>query len=174
MIRPVLFVSSFGLAACGGTLQGSNFAYAGPWTGYVAGHASFSETWQDEAYCSGPFVLTVDDDGAATGSGSCTILWGPALDAVMDVTASGSVAEDGAATIDVMFEDADELRDFDDAACTGTAGDKLEVRGESYYVSTFGGGSEQEAFVRLILAPGNTANTADDPSAWVEQDGGGR
>ena len=104
----------------GGDTAADVSPWVGDWTGLATGYAAFDGTdWEVDAYCEGDVTLTVADDGTATGTGTCTILWGPYVDLVMDVVATATYSPAGVVTATVGIDDPESERGFAEAAMEG-------------------------------------------------------
>lgn len=95
--------------------------YTGSWSGELSGHADFTEDWETAPYCTGVVDLTVATDGSVTGSGDCTILWGPYMGLIFVATLGGQVGDDGALSLPLTLTDAESEHPWDDCTLTGSA-----------------------------------------------------
>lgn len=106
--------------AGGGDTSAEVSPWSGDWSGTTTGFAAFDGTdWEVDPYCEGDVVITVADDGAASGTGTCTILWGPYVDLEMDVTAAGTFSPAGVVALTVGISDPESERGFDEVALEG-------------------------------------------------------
>lgn len=123
----------------------------GDWRGPLRGYAPFEDDWETSPYCEGVGQGEIDAQGALSGTGYCTILWGPAEGATFAAAFTGTTGG-LVSSIDLTLTFDTDERSWDPATLTGLAvPDEVSGDAEStYHPST---GDDLAGRLELVLAP---------------------
>lgn len=110
----------------------------GDWVGTIAGHAAFTDDWEDVPYCGGNVFLTVSERGDLTGAGTCDLLWGPSAGAVLLAELEGSLTDD-TIEVEIALTGREGGRGWAQTTATGVATtSELSASGQAAYRASTG------------------------------------